>query len=95
MTSPDPPAQVGPNELPVPSDAWDTCSITLREHARQPQGTVSEPRREECEAACSQLAPGTSRAQAETIFRDHFSAKSFFRAYESSSEYEDMTSLLP
>jgi hypothetical protein len=29
-----------------------------------------------CEPARSQLAPGTSRAQARTIFSDHFSAKS-------------------
>ena len=29
-----------------------------------------------CEPAPSQLAPGTSRAQAGTIFSDHFSAKS-------------------
>ncbi len=44
---------------PGPSSTWVTCSILWPTHARHQQGTVSEPRGEVCEAALSQLAPGT------------------------------------
>ncbi len=43
---------------------------------REPSQFQPCPLQGQCEPASSQLAPGTSRAQARTIFFDHFSAKS-------------------